>query len=354
MNLAELKKSSGPQNGHLYGLLKRNSRAFYLTLRVLPGALRAPVGLAYLLARAADTISDSRAIPSDRRLAHLLAFRAQVAGPVSQAALDAISGDLVDSQASAAEADLLRSLVPIFSELDRTDEADRGRIRAVVTTLTEGMEMDLAGFPAGEKSELTALPDAAMLDRYVYLVAGCVGEFWTEMSVAHTPSLANWDVEAMSGTGVRFGKALQLTNVLRDVPADLRNGRCYLPLNELAALDLTPQDLIDASVSDRARPVLGAWVNVALEHYAQAESYVLAIPRRERRLRLAALWPVLMGLQTLSILANQRDWLAPGHPAKVSKNWVYWMMARSAVVGSSDALVSRWIAGLRRRVGAAI
>jgi farnesyl-diphosphate farnesyltransferase len=321
---------------------------------VLPGALRAPVGLAYLLARAADTISDSNAIAPEKRLSHLLAFRAQVAGPVSQAALDEISADLVASQASANEADLLRTLGPIFSQLERTDEADRGRIRAVVTTLTEGMEMDLSAFSSGDSGEPTALPDADALDRYVYLVAGCVGEFWTEISVAHTPSLAEWDVPRMSATGVRFGKALQLTNVLRDAPADLRNGRCYLPLYEMAALGLAPDDLLDPANSDRARPVLRSWVQVALGHYGEANDYVLAIPQRERRLRLAALWPVLMGLQTLAILANQSNWLTPGSPAKVSRAWVYRMMARSTVIASSDALVSRWISGLRRRVEAAL
>lgn len=335
-------------------LLKRNSRAFYLTLRVLPGALRAPIGLAYLLARAADTIADSSAIAPEERLAHLLAFRAQVVGPVSQATLDEIAADLVEAQASPAEADLLRALGPIFSELERTDEADRTRIRAVMTTLTEGMEMDFSAFSPGDSGELTALPDADALDHYIYLVAGCVGEFWTEISVAHTPSLADWDVPGMSETGVRFGKALQLTNVLRDVPADLRNGRCYLPADELATLDLSPQDLLDPAASDKARPVLRSRVEVALGHYDQAESYVLAIPRRERRLRLAVLWPVLMGLQTLGILAHQRDWLAPVTPSKVSRAWIYRMMARSTVVASSDALVSRWIAGLRRRVEAAL
>ncbi len=80
---------------------------------MLPGVLRAPVGLAYLLARGADTISDSNAIVPEKRLAHLRAFRAQVAGPVSKDALYAISGDLVESQASPSEADLLRALGPI-------------------------------------------------------------------------------------------------------------------------------------------------------------------------------------------------------------------------------------------------
>ena len=48
----------------LTGLLPQVSRSFYLTIRVLPADLRRPVGLAYLLARAADTIADTRALAS--------------------------------------------------------------------------------------------------------------------------------------------------------------------------------------------------------------------------------------------------------------------------------------------------
>ena len=47
------------------------------------------------------------------------------------------------------------------------------------------------------------------------MVAGCVGEFWTRMCALHLPELRSWDVEAMCGLGVRFGKGLQLVNVLR-------------------------------------------------------------------------------------------------------------------------------------------
>ncbi|MEE9249206.1 MAG: squalene/phytoene synthase family protein, partial [Dehalococcoidia bacterium] len=58
----------------LKDILKSVSRAFYLTLRILPGGLRESVGLAYLLARAADTIADTRALEPEERLARLLDF----------------------------------------------------------------------------------------------------------------------------------------------------------------------------------------------------------------------------------------------------------------------------------------
>ena len=68
-----------PNRAFLLGpLLKGVSRSFYLTLRILPEGMRDPVGLAYLLARAADTIADTSLIPPVQRLDLLLALRQQV------------------------------------------------------------------------------------------------------------------------------------------------------------------------------------------------------------------------------------------------------------------------------------
>src|SRR6266702_6204994 len=68
-------------------LLKGVSRSFYLTLRILPAGMRDPIGLAYLLARAADTIADTSLIPPEQRLALLLALRDQVNGAADDGAL---------------------------------------------------------------------------------------------------------------------------------------------------------------------------------------------------------------------------------------------------------------------------
>src|SRR5882757_797380 len=59
-------------------LLASVSRSFYLSIRLLPRKLRAPVGLAYLLARASDTIADSVDAPEEARLHHLAAFSRMV------------------------------------------------------------------------------------------------------------------------------------------------------------------------------------------------------------------------------------------------------------------------------------
>lgn len=335
-------------------LLRGVSRSFYLTLRVLPGDLRIPIGLAYLLARAADTIADTRLLPSEDRLSYLLEFRAQVEGPADTETLARIGLLPTENQALSQELVLLSSLPVIFSFLETAGEEDRALIRSVVVNLTKGMEADLTTFPAEDSGHIAALPDAAALDGYTYQVAGCVGEFWTAITMAHTPGLASWDAARMGEMGVRFGKALQMTNVLRDVPKDLRLGRCYFPQDRLTACGLTPDALLDSLKGGAARPLLVDGIQIALGHFEAAEEYLLAIPRRHLRLRLAALWPVLIGLATLAELALNRDWLDPNQPSKVSRSWVYGMMTRSLPAASSNNLLRAWIGRLRRRVEQAL
>ena len=328
-------------------LLKSVSRAFYLSLRVLPADLREPIGLAYLLARAADTIADTPLIPPDRRLSHLRAFRARLAGEADAADM---SAELNTAFANPAERALLQALPHAFALLESLTASDRERTRAVVLTLTRGMEIDLTAFPPAECGKVTALKTRQQLDDYIYHIAGCVGEFWTEISMAHTPALGDWDGARMSALGMRFGSALQLTNILRDAPKDLRIGRCYLSHSELNRIGLRPADLLDARNAARARPLLAWGIRTALTDFAAAERYILAIPRRCLRLRLAALWPVLIGLSTLALLARADNWLSPAAPIKMPRRSVYAIIAVSLICGRSNRLLALWIGRLRRRV----
>ena len=338
----------------LEGLLRGVSRSFYLTLRVLPSNLRQPVGLAYLLARAADTIADTTLLSPSRRLDHLLTFRGQLEGPARLEPLQQIEAELTEKQSVPEERELLTRLPAAFSLLEGLRAPDRDLVCEVVRGLTQGMETDLSTFPAEDSGLVGCLEDAAALDRYIYQVAGCVGEFWTAITTAHVPALKAWDRQRMSETGVEFGKALQLTNVLRDVPGDLRIGRCYLPRTDLAAIGMSPEELLDPAKATAARPVLVAWLQVTMEYYASAEQYLLAIPRKCLRLRLAVLWPILIGLATLSRLANNERWLDPACPSRVGRGWVYRTLASSWPSVHSDRILSAWIARLRRKVEEAL
>src|SRR5213080_2325436 len=323
-------------------LLRQVSRSFYLSLAILPRPLREPIGLAYLLARAADTVADTRLIVREERVRHVETLRRASGGAAADVA--AVARACAPRQAHAAERRLLEHVD------EALPAADRAEVRAVVATLTTGMVFDLTRFPGEDAASLTALDTLDELDRYTYLVAGCVGPFWTALHVAHRPRLRHWDLRDMSEKGVSFGKALQMTNVLRDVPSDLRNGRCYLTAAELAGLGLVPKDLLEPGVAARVRPLYRRLLATTLDHYDVAWRYTLAIPRLEWRMRLACAWPLLIGGATLAALAAHPDPLAVTAPIKIPRGTVRALLARSALAVWSDTTLAAEAARVRRRI----
>src|SRR5574337_963851 len=105
-------------------LLKRVSRSFYLTLRAVPGDLRRPIGLAYLFARAADTIADTALISRADRLKHLELFRDAIREGRA-ARLPSMQEVLVERQQVAAERELLARLDEGFALLHSLSPSDR-------------------------------------------------------------------------------------------------------------------------------------------------------------------------------------------------------------------------------------
>jgi farnesyl-diphosphate farnesyltransferase len=346
-----------PTRTYLLGpLLKGVSRSFYLTLRILPAGMRDPIGLAYLLARAADTIADTSLIPPAQRLQLLLSLRAEVNGAGDQGAfLQRMAQEVAAQQSLSDEKVLLESLGPALEILAQLSESDRKAVREIVSTLTEGMEFDLRTFPDEHSGQIAALREVSELDRYTYLVAGCVGEFWTRMTYAHMPGTLKNSPQTMSTMlrrGVRFGKALQMTNVLRDCGKDLRIGRCYLPAEMLDRFGLSPQDLLDPANSLRAQPLLFELVRVTLDHFREAVDYTLALPALSIRLRLACLWPVLIGLETVLLLVQNDHWLDPAKVSKIQRNQVYRVLGFSTALVASNTLLRAWAERLIARIEA--
>lgn len=328
-------------------LLKRVSRSFYLSLRMLPPGLRAPVSLAYLLARAADTLADTPGRPASQRLAQLLSWREQVAGARPVQPIDA------GTPADGGEAALMAALPEALDLLQRQQPADIVDICRVVTTLTDGMRFDLQYFEQGRAGAPVPLQTLAELAHYTWLVAGCVGEFWTDIAMRHRPELQAWPRDAMVERGVAYGQALQLTNVLRDAAEDLANGRCYLPAELLARYGLQVADLLDPARRGAARPLLLALSARALTGYRAGAEYVLQIPAGSLRLRLASLWPLMLGLASIERLLTTPGWLDPSRRVKVTRGAVYRMLLRSLPSALSTAALRRWTDAALARVDAA-
>ena len=330
----------------LWRILKPVSRSFALSLAALPRTLREPIALAYLLARAADTIADTRIVPRPDRLRELVVLRRAFD---ARGGFSGLAAALIEPQAAAAEQRLLLELPKCFALLDGLPPEDRARIRAVVLTLIAGMEQDLCTFPGEDATHLASLSTFEDLDRYTYYAAGCVGEFWTEMAMAHRPSCAGWDRPAMRRQGLRFGQALQMTNVLRDVAQDLRIGRCYLPLQALRTVGLEPSDLLSPAAIGRLRPVLSGLLGLTLSYYDAAWAYIQAIPRREGRLRLACLWPLLIGLRTLEMIGRADGLLDPAVVVKIPRRTVYALMLDSGALRPSNVALGRRVHAGRER-----
>jgi len=312
----------------LTDLLKEVSRSFYLTLRILPRPVRRQIGLAYLLARATDTIADAACAPVATRLQALEQLRSRIAGP-HHAPLD-LSALLAQEEASSpspAERILLERIEEALAVLNSFNKEDQSLIREVLNTITSGQSLDLERFGSA-RGRPQSLATAAELEDYTYRVAGCVGEFWTRICLAHLFADAGLDEGVLLGDGIRFGKGLQLVNILRDLPRDLRSGRCYLPGDELAAAGLQPVDLLDPASEPRLRPVFHRWLDRAESHLRAGWSYTQALPRAAVRIRLACAWPLLIGARTLCLLRLQSP-LTSASPVKIRRAEVRRLLAQS-------------------------
>ena len=304
--------------------------------------MQEPIALAYLLARIADTITDTEVLLPQQRLEQLLALRAAVQRP-GQSVFQ-LNKDWFTAQASATDRQLLESVTATIDQLAHLTEADRQAVINIVTTLTQGMEFDLNTFT--DRSRIVCLKDEGELEQYIYLVAGCVGEFWTLMSLQHTSALRHWDRQRYTKLGIEFGKALQLTNVLRDLPEDLANGRCYLPESDLTRTGIAIESIADTGSLELLEPVFDEWLDHACDYYRSALSYITALPRLSIRLRLAALWPALIGLHTLAHLRTNKAALLKGQRLKIKRKQVYFILIRSLWVVLSNSAIERWIGGL--------
>ena len=157
------------------------------------------------------------------------------------------------------------------------------------------------------------------LDDYAYRVAGSVGEFWTRMTLNHLFETDEETELAMFEKGVRFGKALQLINILRDIPADLRMGRCYIPSKSLSDIGMEPMDLLDAENMGRFKPLFDSCIDVAESHLDAAVEYIGMLPHSQFRLRGACMLPVLIGQRTLALLRDGNV-LEPSNRIKVTRD----------------------------------
>jgi farnesyl-diphosphate farnesyltransferase len=265
-------------------ILKSVSRSFYLTIQFLPRPLREPVSLAYLLARATDTVADTATIPGAERLTTLSELAQVIAGEREFGTIEQSLGEFARQQSDPRERKLIENLRPIFAWLGRIETNDCAEIRDVLRTIVRGQRLDLERF--ADPAQATSLGTAAELDEYTYLVAGCVGKFWTRLGFHHFQKFANRSPDEMTEFGIDYGKGLQLINVLRDRPSDLANGRDYLPAEEVAKSSV--EEVIRQGLERAERGI-----TAGIDYAASLTNW---------RLRYATALPALIGARTIVLL----------------------------------------------------
>lgn len=290
----------------LHIILKSVSRSFYLSLRFLPKGFRMPASLGYLLARLSDTIADAGEELVGVRQEMLSSFaRALFTGEKKYlSAISEMKG------VTSSEEVLLRRAGDCLEVLESLPAWQQGAIREVVEIIIKGQAWDLTRF---KEDGVVRLERDEELRDYTYQVAGCVGEFWTELGFG-LGEFSKESREQMNEWGRNYGRSLQLINILRDVPEDFGIGRCYLPGSEIPNQEVL--------LRERNR-----WIVEAHKGLDDAMRYADSL--YGKRMRFTTVLPALIGRETLNRLekSNWNEWTAR---VKVSRSEVKGMMWQAA------------------------
>ena len=252
---------------------KVKTSSFYTALRILPRGQRQAMYEIYAFCRDVDDVADDGG-PKDKRQAQLAEWRAAIDG--------LYAGH--PTRRTRALAEPVRQF---------------GLRREDFIAIIDGMEMDVTG-------DIRA-PDMATLDLYCDRVASAVGRL----------SVRVFGMEEADGIALahHLGRALQLTNILRDIDEDAGLGRLYLPRESLEAAGIATSDPKEAMASPMIGEACGPLIERARRHFAEARAIMARNPRRTIRT------PMLMYEAYHSILQGviRRGFAPPRPRVRLSK-----------------------------------
>jgi phytoene synthase len=262
--------------------------SFYAAMRLMPRPQRAAMFAIYAFCRQVDDIADDGQRPRPARRKALDAWRADL--------------DRLYTDEPAGQAEFLRGAVRGFG-LAKSD------FRAVI----DGMETDVA-------KDVRA-PTWVELDLYCDRVASAVGRL----------SVRVFGMDEAPGIVLahHLGRALQLTNILRDLDEDAGIGRLYMPLEALVAAGIFSQDPAAAVASPAIDHACREVAARAHEHYREADAVLAAKPRG----RLIA--PRLMEAVYSEILrlSEAQGWAPPRRRVKIGKARLAWLALSRGMLG---------------------
>jgi presqualene diphosphate synthase len=267
--------------------LPASGSSFYTAMRILPAAQRDAMYEIYAFCRAVDDIADSD-LPAPRRRADLLQWQQDI------------------------DACYAGRTPPRLRRLQRQISAF-GLKREDLQAVVDGMLMDA--------DAAICAPDAATLDLYCDRVASAVGRL--SVRVFGMPEA---DGIALSH---HLGRALQLTNILRDIDEDAAIGRVYLPREALQAAGVAPLDVpLEIAAHAALGGVCAGLAEEAEAHFRQADAIMRRNPRR------AVKAPRIMAAAYHVILERllARGWDYPRAPVKIPKWRLIGIVLRYALI----------------------
>jgi len=321
-------------------LLKHTSRSLYLSVKMLPASMRPAFGLAYLLCRYADTIADTHLLPAEKRL-HAIKQFPQAVRTRELSLYQQLAQEITGTSENPYEKALLKHLPDCVAALQTIEPVQQVFIYQVVQAVCEGMCIDLTAFQAAETGHLKAFKTLQELAHYCRLMGGKPGLFWSQL-IYHTHAV-KMPKEPFFDLGQHIGDALQIVNVLRDLPKDLQLGRCYFPEEQLHLHNLTAADLLRPERSKKFEPIKRYWLHWGKENLQHAFVYYRALPKGALRTRAAVAWPILWTADTFCKLAAEPDLLNPVKRVKIPRSTIYFTLCVTPLILMSSTLFSAWL-----------
>lgn len=199
---------------------------------------------------------------------------------------------------------------PIGRELARVREHFPIRQQPFMEML-EGMMIDISRKPILNDQDLA---------RYCYCVAGTVGLLSIEIFGHSNEKAREFALE--------LGQALQITNILRDIRADTRINRIYIPQDARIRFKVADQDIKDGNMTEGMQAMLAFYGEMAEAHYRKALDL---LPAEDRvSLRPSILMATIYYAQLKRLRANHYDvWRHSGHISPLRKIWIAWRSWRN-------------------------
>ncbi len=295
----------------------------------MPQRIKGVMGLAYLLARAADTLVDCQRL-SAKEKDRVLKLFGEIDNFDSRKKVAEVAGKASSQVTAPGEKELLANLGEILSVYEGAEEIFRRYILDVLKSVVSGMKMDVAHF--SDISVVSAFKTAKEIEDYCACIGGGPGVFWARIYNHHLKMKKRTGPDLDDARAV--GEALQITNILRDISSDVKMGRCYLPLEDLKAVGVSPSHLKDKKNLSRVKPVIGKWIVWAVERLDNSENLLSSVPKNELAMRAAVIWPVFWAMDTLSEILRENP-LDPDNKPRIKREKIY-----STIFSSGPLLLS--------------